>query len=186
MRTFLTFPLSFLMVVLACLRALIDAAFGVQHNDSSESHQLKNENMERNNIEFKTTEVAKAADALEEQQEHDKRRFQTLYFKIEIVQLMGYHRAEILITDVAGGFHPWYADVDENGILMCDESMPPSLLRAIRKTSEPRSTLCDLTRLIQAEVNIQLPILHHENRRRMFSMPDLHEDLSSLRLGLTT
>lgn len=79
--------------------------------------------------------------------------------------------------------HAWCADIDESGVVICDESMPLALLHAIRQTASPASTLSDLTRLIQAEVDIQMPTLHRENRRRFFAIPAMIDSSVNHQLG---
>lgn len=183
MHKILVFPISLLIAILACMRAMINALFGSQRIAETTSDHPQNNMTAPNNVEQKTAEVTRAAQSLEQAHEHYIRRFQTLYFKIETIRLRAYDRVELVVSDVAGGSHHWWAEIDESGIVICDESMPDSLLHAIRKTENPSSTLSELMRLIQAEVDIQMPTLHRVNLRRLLAIPDLEEISINQQLG---
>lgn len=170
-------PLSLLDVILACLRAILDAVFGSQPTTETSAQHLQNHVRRISVVEQKAAEITRAAQSLEQEHERYIRKFQTYFFKIEMIRLMAYDRVQLFVSDVAGGAHHWFAEIDESEHVIFNESMPDSLLLAILKTDSPSSTLSELMRLIQAEVDIQMPQLHGINLQRLLAIPAL-EDIS--------
>ena len=183
MKKILMFPVSIFMAILAGIRALIDGIFCPKIVLDVVSNQSQFEEVDG----VKTMEKAKNIDHAVQSLENENRlsigRFQTLFFCIEEIRVVACDRAEIHVIDVAGGSHFWDAGIDEMGVLVCDERMPVSLIHAIRNTDMPASTLSELTRLIQIEVDIQVTELHRNNRLRLLAIPAMLDASTTHTLG---
>lgn len=96
-------------------------------------------------------------------------------FRIKAIKLAPDASAVLIRLEANGNKFSWRAPIDEDCRFIIDESMPESLIDAIRKTPDPTSTLTQLTKLIQQQVDRLMLEMHKAARRRRAAERDIVE-----------